>query len=122
MPELYQLVNTIPNWESAHFNTCAYELELEAGTRHYKPQLVGGTLPGLQGLSKACPCGNVPHEPIVGKDKSSKSAAYPRDFCKAYGKLAALHFQRMAKSEFLEGRRELVEKSIAKRKKLIPEV
>ena len=119
MPELYQLVNTIPNWESAHFNTCAYELELEAGTRHYKPQLVGGTLPGLQGLSKACPCGNVPHEPIVGKDKSAKSAAYPREFCKAYGKLAALHFQRMAKAEFLEGRRELVEKSIAKRKKLI---
>lgn len=119
MPELHRLVNRIVNWESAHFTTCAYESELEIGSRHFKPQLVGGTLPGLQGLSRPCPCGKVPHEPIVGKEKSAKSAAYPKEFCKAYGKLAALHFQRMAKAEFLEGRRVIVAGSIAKRKKVI---
>ncbi len=122
MPELYQLVNRLPHWESAHFNTCAYEEDLEVGSRHYKPQLVGGTLPGIGGLRRDCGCGGAPHEPIVGKEKSARAAAYPESFCRAYGKLAAAHFQRMARSEFLEGRRELLRGSIEKRKRAIQRI
>ena len=122
MPELYQLVNRLPHWESAHFNTCAYEEDLAVGSRHYKPQLVGGTLPGIGELRRDCGCGGAPHEPIVGKEKSSRAAAYPESFCKAYGKLAATHFLRMARSEFLEGRRELLRGSIEKRKRAIQRI
>ena len=119
MPELVQLVDGLPQWESAHFHTCAYQLDREVGSRHFKPQLVGGTLPGLQSLTRSCPCGNAPHEPIVGKERSARSAAYPMEFCRAYGRLAALHFHRVAKAEFLEGRREEIAKNIANRKKVL---
>lgn len=119
MPELVQLVDGLPQWESAHFHTCAYQLDGEVGSRHFKPQLVGGTLPGLQSLTRSCPCGNAPHEPIVGKERSARSAAYPMEFCRAYGRLAALHFHRVAKAEFLEGRREEIAKNIANRKKVL---
>ena len=122
MPELYQLVNRLPHWVSAHFNTCAYEEDLEVGSRHFKPQLVGGTLPGIGELRRGCGCGGAPHEPIVGKEKSSRAAAYPESFCRAYGKLAAAHFLRMARSEFLEGRRELLRGSIEKRKRAIQRI
>ena len=40
MPELVQLVDGLPQWESAHFHTCAYQSDREVGTRHFKPQLV----------------------------------------------------------------------------------
>ena len=79
-------------------------MALEAGTRHFKPQMVGGTLQGIGSLSKSCPCGSRPREPVVGKERSRKSAAYPLAFCKAYGELVAKHFYNVAKAEFLEGR------------------
>ena len=41
------------------------------------------------------------------------------EFCRAYGRLAALHFHRVAKAEFLEGRREEIAKNIANRKKVL---
>ena len=47
MPEVVELVDKIEEWQCAHFHTCAYQSELEPGTKHFKPQLVGGTLPGL---------------------------------------------------------------------------
>ena len=104
MPEMVDLVDRNPDWKCAHFNTCAYEEDVDLGTRHYKPQMVGGNLIGIEALNKACPCGNRPHEPIVGKERSQKSAAYPAAFCREYGKLAAQHFLKIAKAEFLEGR------------------
>ena len=119
MPELVQLVDGLPQWESAHFHTCAYQSDREVGSRHFKPQLVGGTLAGLQSLTRSCPCGKAPHEPIVGKERSARSAAYPMEFCRAYGRLAALHFHRVAKAEFLEGRREEIAKNISNRKKVL---
>ena len=114
MPELVKLLEDIPEWQSAYFHTCGFEEELEVGARHFKPQLMGGTLPGLQTLRRGCPCGERPHEPIVGKEKSKKSAEYPKALCREYGKLAAKHFMRIAKSEFLEGRAKVVEGSISK--------
>lgn len=104
----------IPEWQSAFFNTCGFEEDLELGSRHFKPQLIGGTLQGLQTLRRGCPCGDRPHEPIVGKEKSKKSAEYPESFCREYGKLAARHFMRIARSEFLEARTELVQGSLGK--------
>ena len=114
MPELVKLLEDIPEWQSAFFHTCGFEEELELGSRHLKPQLIGGTLPGLQTLRRSCPCGERPHEPIVGKEKSKKSAEYPKALCKEYGRLAAKHFMRIARSEFLEGRAKVVEGSISK--------
>ena len=104
MPEMVDLVDRNPDWKCAHFNTCAYEEDVDLGARHYKPQMVGGNLIGIEALSKICPCGNRTHEPIVGKERSQKSAAYPPAFCREYGKLAAQHFLKIAKAEFLEGR------------------
>lgn len=119
MDEVTELLEEVDTWQSAFFNTCAYESNLEKGHRHWKPQLIGGTLPGIQTLRRSCPCDGRPHEPIVGKEKSKKSAAYPKDFCRAYGVLAAKHFMRMARSEFLEGREKLLRDDITNKKRKI---
>ena len=76
--------------------------------------MIGGTLQGIETLCRACPCGRKTHEPVVGKDRSRRSAFYPRDFCVEYGKLAAKHFMNVAKAEFLEGRLMLLERRIGK--------
>ena len=104
MPEMVQLLEDIEVWQSAFFHTCGYEENLELGSRHFKPQLIGGTLQGLQTLRRSCQCGDRPHEPIFGKEKSKKSAEYPKSFCQEYGRLAAKHFMRIARSEFWEAR------------------
>ena len=101
MPEMVELVDRIDDWKCAHFNMCAYGSDFPLGTKHYKPQMVGGTLPGICSLNRVCTCGNKTHEPIVGKDKSSKSAAYPWEFCQAYGELAARHFMKHGKDGVL---------------------
>eukprot|EP00435_Cladocopium_sp_Y103_P061452 s1398_g23.t1 len=84
MPEMVELVDNIPEWKCAHFNTCAFESDLLLGERHFKPQMIGGTLPGIEVLNRGCQCRGRPHEPIVGKEKSQKSAEYPVDFCVEY--------------------------------------
>lgn len=114
MPEMVQLLEDIEEWQSAFFNTCGYEENIELGSRHFKPQLIGGTLQGLQTLRRNCPCGDRPHEPIFGKEKSKKSAEYPKSFCQEYGRLAAKHFMRIARSEFWEARTRIVKGSIDK--------
>ena len=119
MDELVDLVESTEGWYSAHFNTCAYEKELPLGERHYKPQLVGGTLPGILTLSKRCECQGRTHEPIIGKNRSSKAAAYPWDFCRDYAKLAVDHYLKMAKVEYYEGRSRLLSGSIRLKKERI---
>ena len=104
MPEMVALVDKIADWKCARFNTCAYQSNMEPGTRHFKPQMIGGNLTGIEALNRTCNCGNRPHEPIVGKQKSKRSAEYPDEFCAAYAMLAVQHFLKMAQSEFLEGR------------------
>eukprot|EP00435_Cladocopium_sp_Y103_P039809 s2729_g10.t1 len=108
MPELVELVDRVAEWRCAHFNTCAYEIDVPLGERHYKPQMLGGTLQDIDSLSMQCSCGGRPHEPIIGKERSSRSASYPKAFCRAYGALVAKHFLNMAKAEFLEGRLKLL--------------
>lgn len=88
------------DWKCAYFNTCGYEEDFQLGERHFKPQLVGGN----EKSARSCPCGDRPHEPVVGKERSSKPAAYPKAFCRAYADLAIDHFFKMGKAEFLEGR------------------
>eukprot|EP00435_Cladocopium_sp_Y103_P024582 s454_g6.t1 len=117
MPEMVEMIDRAPEWKCAHFNTCAYQSDLQAGTRNFKPQMIGGTLFDIEELNKTCPCQGRPHEPIIGKEKSSRSAAYPKEFCQAYGKLAARHFMKVAQSEFLEGRLVGLEKRVAFLKK-----
>ena len=63
---------------------------------------------------EAAPAEIDPTKPIVGKEKSKKSAEHPKSFCREYGKLAARHFMRIARSEFLEARTELVQGSLGK--------
>lgn len=116
MDELVDLVETTEAWCSAFFNTCSYEDDVPLGERHYKPQLVGGTLPGILSLSRRCQCQGKPHEPIIGKDKSAKAAAYPWAFCRAYAVLAVNHYIKMATVEFYEGRSVLLEGSIRLKK------
>lgn len=48
----------------------------------------------------------------MGKEKSAKSAAYPLEFCKEYAVLAVDHFEKTAKSEFLEGRLKLMRERV----------
>ena len=69
-------------------------------------------MPGILTMGKRCKCNGKPHEPIVGKNKSEKAAAYPPAFCKAYAKLAVDHFVKMGTMEFLEGRHKLMEDNI----------
>ena len=119
MDEVTGLLEEVDTWQSAFFNTCSYETDLEKGTRHWKPQLIGGTLPGIQTLRRSCPCEGRSHEPIVGKDRSKKSATYPWELCEVYSVLACRHFMRVARSEFLEGREKLLRDDIEHKKKKI---
>lgn len=93
----------MPEMKRAHFKTCHAKMTCR-WERHYKPQMVGGTLQGIEKFNKPCNCKGRPHEPVIGKEKSSRSSAYPKEFCQAYGELAAKHFFNVAKAEFLDGR------------------
>ena len=104
MPEMVDLIDSIPEFKCAYYNMCAFEEDLAVGEKHFKPGLIGGTLPGIEKLARKCGCGNATHEPITGKERSELSAAYPEAFCKAYAELAVDHFLKIAQSEFLEGR------------------
>ena len=104
MPEMVDLIDSIPEFKCAYYNMCAFEEDLAVGEKHFKPGLIGGTLPGIEKLARKCGCGNATHEPITGKERSELSAAYPEAFCKAYAELAVDHFLKVAQSEFLEGR------------------
>ena len=113
MPEMVDLLEKVPTWRTANYNTCAFQHDLKVGEKHYKPGMIGGTLPGILSLGKRCSCGvGKLHEPITGKDKSSKAAAYPKAFCEEYARLAVEHFVKMGLSEFWEGRSRLMEKSL----------
>lgn len=112
MPEMVDLLEKVPTWRTANYNTCAYEDDIPLGEKRYKPGMIGGTLPGILTMGKRCKCNGKLHEPIVGKNKSEKAAAYPPAFCKAYAKLAVDHFVKMGTMEFLEGRHKLMEANI----------
>ena len=113
MPEMVDLLEKVPTWRTANYNTCAFQPDLKVGEKHYKPGMIGGTLPGILKLGKRCSCGfGKLHEPITGKEKSSKAAAYTDTFCEEYAKLVIDHFVKMGLSEFWEGRARLVEKRL----------
>ena len=112
MPEMVDLLEKVPTWRTAIYNTCAFEDEVPLGEKHYKPGMIGGTLPGILTMGKRCKCNGKTHEPIVGKNKSEKAATYPPAFCKAYAKLAVDHFVKMGTMEFLEGRHKIMEANL----------
>lgn len=75
-------------------------------------------MPGIEVFNRTCECGSRPHEPVIGKERSKKSAQYRVEFCTEYGKPAAKHFRNIAKWEFSQGRLQLLENRIQRVKKV----
>ena len=67
--ELPEIANLFEKYEQdfilAEFPTCIYQPHLDFGLRTFKPQMFGGTLPGLSSLRGKCRCGDEPHVPVV---------------------------------------------------------
>ena len=103
----------------ANFHTCAFQQGVKYGERNYKPQQLAGNLYGLNVFgSQKCQCGEgVKHDPIVGPEKSKRSAEYPQNMCKLYATLAIQHWQRMAKEEYYKMKMERLRGEIEKGKK-----
>ena len=99
-------------FQLASFPTCAYQPHLDFGLRTYKPQMFGGTLPGISSLRSRCVCGDASHVPVIGKERSVASGEYPEDLCKHYARLVIRQFQRMAKAEFYTKRQEDLRKEV----------
>jgi hypothetical protein len=109
--ELPEVANLFEKYEKegfqlAEFPTCAYQLHLDFGLRTYKPQMFGGTLPGISSLRARCSCGDASHVPVIGKERSVASGEYPEDLCKNYARLVIRQVQRMAKAEFFTKRQD----------------
>ena len=94
------------------FNTCYYEVDVEVGKRHFKPQRFAGSLRGLGSLKGHCHCGEAGHEPIIGASRSRASAAYPMQLAEDYAKLAVSHFLDIAKAEFLKMKVKIMEEHL----------
>lgn len=111
MAELFEKYQK-ENFQLASFPTCAYQPELDFGLRTYKPQMFGGTLPGISSLGSHCVCGDASHVPVIGKERSAASGEYPEDLCQRYARLVIRQFQRMAKAEFYMKRQEDLRKEV----------
>eukprot|EP00435_Cladocopium_sp_Y103_P009859 s2919_g2.t1 len=113
LPELAGLFDR-HGFTLAEFTTCRYQSRIPLGQRNYKPQMFGGTLPGLSSLRGVCMCGEgVGHDPIIGKEKSAASARYPDELCNAYAILLLGQFERMAKAEFYDIRAKDLAKEVS---------
>ena len=119
--ELPEIANLFEKYEQdfilAEFPTCIYQPHLDFGLRTFKPQMFGGTLPGLTSLRGKCRCGDEPHVPVVGKERSAASGEYPEDLCNVYARLVIRQFQRIAKAEFFTKRQEDLRKEVNKLRK-----
>ena len=74
--------------EFADFNTCCYADPAFDEPLFWKPQRFVGKLKGLSSLYDQCRCPtDFVHPKVVGKENSSKSAAYPRRLCHFYAQL-----------------------------------
>ena len=113
MPEMLAFLKKYPKFVKVNFDTCIYQPDVELGQRTFKPQIFGGTLQGLTCLRGFCQCGDHRHRPVIGTERSRESGTYPRDLCRAYGRLAAAHFMRMAHSEFLDAKTRILKRHIA---------
>ena len=100
--EMQETKAYLERWRSfvVDFNTCAYEVDVDLGHRHLKPQRFAGSLYEMGSLAKKCRCGEAGHEPIVGAQKSKASAEYPAKLCSEYAELAMKHFIKLAKIEY----------------------
>ena len=121
MPEMLDFLRRHPKFVKVNFDTCRYQPEVELGHKTYKPQIFGGNLQGLTGLRGLCQCGDHRHDPVIGKDKSRASGAYPKELCRRYGILAAQHFRKMGQSEFLDAKTRILNRHIAKLKEVAEE-
>eukprot|EP00435_Cladocopium_sp_Y103_P014598 s616_g3.t1 len=85
---LPELIDFIRRFECtlAYFNTCAYQQKERV--RWFKPAQFGGRLGGLEGLRRKCHCTrDFKHQPLVGKERTSKAGRYPNDLALEYAKL-----------------------------------
>ena len=104
--EMQEMRAYLRRWRSfeVDFNTCCYEIEVEVGKRHFKPQRFAGSLYELGSLRSKCDCGDAGHEHITGPQKSKASAEYPEALCAKYAELAMKHFKKLAKVEYYRER------------------
>ena len=85
--------------EEAVFNTCAYQLKERV--RWFKPAKFAGRLRGLSSLKRKCQCPKYfKHEPLIGKEKTSKAAKYPKDLVLEYAKLVIKVFRTVLELEW----------------------
>ena len=91
LPELDKFMKDF-GCEEAVFNTCAYQLKERV--RWYKPAKFAGRLGGLSSLKRKCQCPKYfKHEPLIGKEKTSRAAKYPNDLALEYAKLVIKAFR-----------------------------
>eukprot|EP00435_Cladocopium_sp_Y103_P043740 s1013_g12.t1 len=85
--------------ETADYNTCGFQQK--EWTRWWKPGRIGGKLTGMQLLARKCNCPKFfRHEPLIGKEKTSRAAEYPAELCLEYAKLLAKNFNTVLELEW----------------------
>ena len=112
--ELPEIANLFTKYEHKDFifTTCSFQQELEPGTRTFKPQMFGGTLPGLSSLRGGCSCGDAQHVPVIGKERSAASGEYPEALC-TLGWRSGNSRRWQAQAEFITKRQEDLAKEVA---------
>lgn len=99
-----------------YFNTCAYQPDVPLGQRFYKPQVFAGSLHRLGSLLAVCKCGEASHRPVVGKETSAESGAYPFQLCMKYADLLMDHFEKVLTFEFYKMKEEQMAEEVTKLK------
>ena len=111
MPEMEDFMASAPSFQRVLFHTCRYQSDVAQGMRFKKPQMFGGSLPGLARLGRFCNCTGG-HLEVVGHERSQASGEYPKELCEVYAEIAFDYFEKMAKAEFLDAKAAVVRKKI----------
>ena len=91
LPEFLAFMDKMKTVEAV-FNTCAYQMKERK--RWFKPAKFAGLLAGLGSLKRQCQCPQgFKHDSLIGKEKTSAAARYPRDLCLAYAELLVKTFK-----------------------------
>eukprot|EP00435_Cladocopium_sp_Y103_P017963 s5122_g4.t1 len=98
LPELVNFMRQFGG-ETADYNTCGFQQKER--TRWWKPGRFGGKLTGMQLLVRKCNCPKFfRHEPLIGKEKTSRAAEYPAELCLEYAKLLMKNFNTVLELEW----------------------
>ena len=102
-PSSFQLPEVLawtdqPHVIKSEYNHCAYQSKWEP--KHWKDQTIESSLPEGSTISRVCPGGHR-HVPIIGKQASEASGAYPESLCRSLARLYIRAFLLMASIEVL---------------------